>query len=121
VDLRQRGLKEWSYSEPLRQELIDARCANAQEVADWVREIHCRSRQVSHGGLNGKSRSNLPSCKPTYPEIAANAALVLIAVASSLLDRQLASLAKRFLEDGGFTERMYRMRSQRRRPEQPPA
>lgn len=71
--LRQRSLKEWSYSEPLRQELIDARC-----------------------------------------ESAANAALVLIAVACSLLHRQLASLAKRFLEDGGFTERMHRMRSQRR-------
>ena len=41
-----------------------------------------------------------PSRKPTYAEIAANAALVLIAVACSLLDRQLASLAKRFLEDG---------------------
>jgi four helix bundle suffix protein len=118
--LRQRGLKEWSYSEPLRHELIDARCADTQEVADWVREIHRRSRQVARGGPNGKSRSNLPSHKPTYAEIAANAALVLIAVASSLLDRQLASLAKRFLEDGGFTERMYRMRSQRRRPKPPP-
>ena len=53
--------------------------------------------------------------QPTYPEIAANAALVLIAVACSLLDRQLASLAKRFLEEGGFTERMYRMRNERRR------
>jgi four helix bundle suffix protein len=58
--------------------------------------------------------------KARYEEIAANAALVLTAVASSLLDRQLASLAKRFLEDGGFTEPMHRMHSQRRRPEQPP-
>jgi four helix bundle suffix protein len=103
--LRQRGLKEWSYSEPLRQELIDARCASADEVAIWVREVRARP------GHNGR--------RQTYPEIAANAALVLIAVACSLLDRQLASLAKHFLEDGGFTERMYRMRSQRRRPEHP--
>ena len=98
--LRQRKLKEWSYNEPLRQELIDARCASAEEVADWVRETRAR--------LGGNGR------KPRYAEIAANAALVLIAVACSLLDRQLASLAKGFLDEGGFTERMYRLRSQRR-------
>jgi four helix bundle suffix protein len=98
--LRQRKLKEWSYNEPLRQELIEARCASADEVAQWVRTVRIRL------GHNGR--------KPRYSEIAANAALVLIAVACSLLDRQLASLAKRFLEDGGFTERMYRLRSQRR-------
>ena len=103
--LRQRGLKEWSYSEPLRQELIDARCASAEEVAQWVREVRARP------GRNGR--------RDTYAEIAANAALVLIAVACSLLDRQLASLGKRFLENGGFTERMYRMRGQRRRQEPP--
>jgi four helix bundle suffix protein len=104
--LRQRGLKEWTYHEPLRQELIDARCASAAEVAQWVREVRARS------GQNGR--------KLTYKEIAANAALVLIGVACSLLDRQLASQAKRFLEEGGFTERMYRLRSQRRR-QQPPS
>ena len=98
--LRQRRLKEWSYSEPLRQELIDARCTNAEEVALWVRQVRARLSR------NGR--------RHTYAEIAANAALVLIAVACSLLDRQLTSLGKRFLEDGGFTERMYRMRSQRR-------
>jgi four helix bundle suffix protein len=104
--LRQRGRKEWSYSDPRRQELVDARCSTAEEVAQWVRDVRARC------GQNGR--------KPTYPEIAANAALVLIAVACSLLDRQLASLGKRFLEEGGFTERMYRMRKQRRQQEPPP-
>ena len=104
--LRQRGHKEWPYSEPRRQELVDARCSTAEEVAQWVRDVRAR------WGQNGR--------KPTYSEIAANAALVLIAVACSLLDRQLASLGKRFLEEGGFTERMYRMRKQRRQQEPPP-
>ena len=103
--LRQRGRKEWSYSDPRRQELVDARCSSAEEVAQWVRAVRARC------GHNGP--------KPTYSEIAANAALVLIAVACSLLDRQLASLGKRFLEEGGFTERMYRMRKQQRRHEPP--
>ena len=40
--------------------------------------------------------------------------LALIAVACSLLDRQMASLEKTFVEQGGFTERLYRVRSERR-------
>lgn len=112
--LRQRGLEEWSYDEPLRQELIDTRCINAEEVAQWVRKIYRRSRRPVLNGLNGKTGRNGQPRKPTYAEIAANTALVLVAVACSLLDRQLTSLAKGFLEKGGFTERMQRMRSQQR-------
>jgi four helix bundle suffix protein len=52
---------------------------------------------------------------PTYAEIAANGALVLIAVASSLLKRQLATLEKNFVEEGGFTERLYRVRTANRK------
>ena len=51
----------------------------------------------------------------TYPEIAANAALALIAVACSLLDRQIAAQAAAFEREGGFTERLYRVRSARRK------
>jgi len=36
------------------------------------------------------------------------------AVACSLLDRQTAALEEGFVEDGGFTERLYRVRKQRR-------
>jgi four helix bundle suffix protein len=50
----------------------------------------------------------------TFPGLAANAALVLLAVACSLLDRQLASQAKAFETEGGFTERLYRVRSEKR-------
>jgi len=49
-----------------------------------------------------------------YPELAANAALVLIAVASSLLDRQMARLAEDFTNNGGFTERLSRVRRRKR-------
>ena len=49
------------------------------------------------------------------PEIAANAALTLIRVAISLLDRQLTRLAADFEREGGFTERLYRVRSKARK------
>jgi four helix bundle suffix protein len=48
----------------------------------------------------------------TFPEIAANGVLALLSVACSLLDRQIASLEKAFVEKGGFTERLYKVRSE---------
>jgi len=105
--LRQRGLPIWDRDNPCRQSLIDCRCATADEVAQWVREEHDRGR----GGQCGRNGQEQPS---TYPEIVANAALVLLAVACSLLDRQLAAQARAFETEGGFTERLYRVRSEKR-------
>lgn len=106
--LRQRRLPIWDRDDPRRQSLIDRRCATADDVAQWVREEHDRGL----GGHNGLSGQEQPS--PTYPELVANAALVLIVVASSLLDRQLAAQANAFETEGGFTERLYRSRSEKR-------
>jgi four helix bundle suffix protein len=47
----------------------------------------------------------------------ANAALSLLNLACYLLDRQIATLEKNFVEEGGFTERLYRVRTERRRAE----
>ena len=47
-------------------------------------------------------------------ELAANAALSLLNLACYLLDRQIATLEKAFVEEGGFTERLYRVRSANR-------
>ncbi|NWG03434.1 MAG: four helix bundle protein [Syntrophaceae bacterium] len=44
------------------------------------------------------------------PEIAANAAICLIHQTNYLLDQQLRALEKEFLKEGGFTERLYRVR-----------
>jgi len=53
-------------------------------------------------------------------EIAANAMICLIHQTNYLLDQQLRALEKEFLQEGGFTERLYRVRSQvrdgRRKP-----
>jgi four helix bundle suffix protein len=55
------------------------------------------------------------SMSSSYSEIAANGALALIAVATSLLDRQLAAQAEAFEKEGGFTERLCRVRQQNRK------
>jgi four helix bundle suffix protein len=118
--LRQRGLPIWERSDSRRDALIARRPATAEDVALWVKEVH-ESGQGGLGGLGGRSGPSGPSTESTlsrgatYPEIAANAALALIAVAVALLDRQLAAQAAAFEREGGFTERLYRVRQDRRR------
>jgi four helix bundle suffix protein len=128
--LRQRKLTLWNRDDQRRQALIDRRCTTADEVATWVKEEHERGKselcgrsgrgkqggQSGRGGLSGQQRTTTTTQQmpASYPEIAANAALVLLAVACGLLDRQLTTLAKVFEAEGGFTERLYRVRSEKR-------
>jgi four helix bundle suffix protein len=113
--LRQRGLPIWDRNDPRRQELIARRCATADDVAAWMSEEHDRGRNGQSGPHGQKvSTASTRSTKSTFPELAANAALVLLAVSCSLLDRQLAALATAFETEGGFSERLYRIRSEKR-------
>jgi four helix bundle suffix protein len=113
--LRQRGLPLWAESDPRCKALVARRCATADAVAEWVREV--RGRHGPHGPGKGAepSMKSMASMRSTYPEIAANAALVLIGVACTLLYRQIQSLGAAFVDEGGFTERLHRVRTERRR------
>ncbi len=133
--LRQRGLTMWPWDHPLRKSLINRRCTTADDVAQWIKEIYHtgQSGHTGHTGLTGQmppkemsSKSSMSSMSrlsskssksmtAIYAELSANAALVLIAVACTLLSRQIAALAKSFETEGGFTERLYRVRSNNRR------
>jgi len=112
--LRQRNLAMWRPDDPRRKALVARRCTTADEVADWVKEI-------SNDGRYGPNRrdkpkeSSISSIGSIYSELSANAALVLIGVASALLNRQVAAQAAAFEQEGGFTERLYRTRQARRR------
>ena len=109
--LRQRGLRLWDDDDPRRKALVARRCATADEVAAWVLETARNGRD----GLNGPDKPSIESMQSIlFPEIAANAALVLIGVASALLDRQVAAQAAAFESVGGFTERLYKTRQARR-------
>ncbi|MES2569121.1 MAG: four helix bundle suffix domain-containing protein, partial [Verrucomicrobiota bacterium] len=101
--------------DPRRAALIARRCATVEAVAEWVRELHGQGGQGGQGGRPPKSTASTASTRLRYSELAANSALVLITVACGLLDRQLAAQAAAFLQEGGFTERLYRVRSEKRR------
>src|SRR5205823_4537138 len=128
--LRQRGLAEWLRDDTRRASLIDRRPKTADDVADWAMAVknngqdeRKESGQSGRDGHSGHGESSTESTESTpsiaisaasYPEIAANGALALIAVSCSLLDRQIASLEKAFVDEGGFTERLYRVRTRAR-------
>jgi four helix bundle suffix protein len=137
--LRQRGLALWPRDDPRRKALVERRCTNADQVAEWIREIArregARRQRDGHYGQDGqagaapesmesiRSIQSKPPLNPALPpfrhaayaELSANAALVLIGVTTALLDRQLDAQARAFEQEGGFTERLYLVRSESRR------
>jgi four helix bundle suffix protein len=114
--LRQRGLALWAREDVRRAALIARRPATVGDVAVWAQETHDGQHGQSgpHRGIQ-KSIQSTKSMVSTSPEIAANGALALVAVACSLLSRQLAAQERAFVEEGGFTERLYRVRNARRK------
>jgi len=101
--LRQRKMTMWDQKNPIRKGLICRRLQTADEVALWVK------------WAVAKSTSSNKSTVSVYPEFSANAALALISVACYLLDKQVERLALDFENEGGFTERLYKVRSKKRK------
>ncbi|MCC6351368.1 MAG: four helix bundle suffix domain-containing protein [Fimbriimonadaceae bacterium] len=106
--LRHRSLPVWGRNDPRRQRFIDLRPASVEAVEAWVRRV------VTKLSPSVESTQSTPSTETTESEALANGALALIAVASALLSRQVQAQAAAFEQDGGFTERLYRTRRQRR-------
>lgn len=125
--LRHRGLPQWPPQHPALMRFKAARCSCLADVQHWVAEERRMGRSQS-GTEHGQTQTHTdapegalpvgagpcPSPPPGPATLAANAALSLLNLACWLLDRQVASLAATFEKEGGFTERLYRVRSQRR-------
>ncbi len=109
--LRQRGLALFPPDYPALMRFKARRCATLQDVQAWVGEEHGRTRPGTD-----KQGPQVPDDNPVPKpeELAANAALSLLNLACYLLDRQLATQAAAFEKEGGFTERLYRVRAEAR-------
>jgi four helix bundle suffix protein len=98
--LRQRGLCLWHKDSP---EALEVR---KKYLSD----------QSAASDMSGKSDGSDPyGIAKASPEVAANTIICLINQASYLLGRQLQKLEQQFLNEGGFTERLYRERQKRRK------
>lgn len=125
--LRHRGLPQWPHDHPALLRFKQRRCATLDEVRAWVDE----ERKQKHADAQGPARTEKQDSRPSVPVpespcpsvssdvLVANAALSLLNLACHLLDRQVQAQAEAFENEGGFTERLYRVRSQRRRQNPP--
>jgi len=95
--LRQRELPLWSKD---------------HSEAQAIRRIAYRS--------NRSYKTYKTYVEQSSPEVAANTIICLIHQTNYLLDHQLRQLQQQFLNEGGFTERLYHARKQRRRHGQNP-
>ena len=102
--LRQHAITVWSKEHPLTQEFINQRISSMEEFRTFVQN----SKQ--HPSMS----VNVRTC-PLQSVIAANAVLLLLNVACHLLDRQLVRLASDFENNGGFSERMCKRRTDKRK------
>lgn len=90
--LRQRGLALWAKDHPKTKEIRQKAFEKDRSYSTYRTYIEQSSE-----------------------EIAANTIICLVHQANYLLDQQLRRLEKQFLEEGGFTERLYQARRQSRR------
>jgi len=105
--LRQRDLPLWSADAPKAQRVRDARPADMAAL-----------RQLMAGIVSDLSDLSDLSDKTAHSrlllEVGCNTMITLINQETYLLKRQIARLAKDFENNGGFTERMYRIRTAKR-------
>src|SRR5258705_11684519 len=84
-------------------------------IVSWGKD-HATAKAVRRLAYE-KNRTYLtykPYVENLSPEIAANSVICLIHQTNYLLDQQLRQLEKAFLQEGGFTERLYQARKKRR-------
>ena len=119
--LRQRDLPAWPPDHPALVRFKARRCTTVDEVRAWAEEEHGRSRtDTDYHGQSGSGAASVsvrasPCSSVSSSVLVANAALSLLNLCCHLLDRQLEAQAQAFEKEGGFTERLYRIRSQKRR------
>lgn len=117
--LRQRSAPLWSPEHPALVRFKQRRCSTLEQFRAWVAEEramdeHGQARTHTDPSVSVPDRPWESVSVPTS-HLVANAALTLLNLACHLLDRQLAAQANQFEREGGFNERMHRVRTARRR------
>jgi len=126
--LRQRGLPKFGPEHPALKRFKAKRCSSLDDVRAWVKEEQALMKKYKdkhgHSKTNTDTQKlNDPSlpvsaspCESVHPSVlVANAALSLLNLCCYFLDRQIATQAKDFENEGGFTERLYRVRKAKRK------
>ena len=106
--LRQRNLPIWSADSVEAKTVRNARPGTLAQL-----------RQLMGNMVSDRSdRSDKSDKTLLKQEVAANTMICLINQETYLLGRQITKLAMNFKENGGFTERLYRVRSENRKKDE---
>ena len=100
------GVPPWSESDPRVAELAALKLDSFSVEGD---QRHLHSEYILE-----MRRRFAPWLEAEDPIVAANSALVIINRASSLLHRQMLAIGETFVEEGGFTERLSKVRLEAR-------
>ena len=100
--LRRNNEPVWAKDAPLYSEFVARRVADKAGFRAFIRRA-----EMSYPSVQLRNT-------PYKSVLVANAALLLIDTAVYFLKRQIESKARNFLDNGGFSERMDRMRRERR-------
>ena len=129
--LRQRGLAELDPDHPVLVRFKKRKPQTLEDVQLWVTEERKINRDLhGHTQTVNDTEQNMNRNRPSFSSVtvgespcqslnsaclAANAALALLNLACYFLDRQVERLALDFENNGGFTERLYRIRTAKQR------
>jgi four helix bundle suffix protein len=116
--LRQNNLAILPPHHPSLMRLKALRCKSLDEFQDWIKSERILRTSTDNQGQTPPQQSVQVSESPCRSllsqELAANGALTIINLACHFLTRQIQTLAQTFEAEGGFTERLYRVRKQKR-------
>jgi len=112
--LEHRKLSLWEPMDPRRKEISNARCKSPDQVAQWIKALWEREHAERMAAPEGPRTARTPITVKdrAYAEISANVGQTLCKIAMHLLDKQVESQARAFEKDGGFSERLYKVRSE---------
>ena len=100
--LRQHNCPTWTEDSSLYREFVKLRISDKKSFRAFIRKAESSAPAVFIRNIPYKS------------VLVANATLLLISAASYFLKRQIGSKATVYLNNGGFAERMYKMRQEKR-------
>lgn len=129
--LKHRDLPEWPPNHPALMRFKALRCSSFEQFRAWVADEVQREQKSAdkHGPTQAKtgaasagvragqclSVSSSSVLSQRLPAVlAANGALSLLNLCIDLIGHQMAAQAAAFEKEGGFTERLYRRRTERR-------
>jgi four helix bundle suffix protein len=113
--LRQRNLPMLEPDDPILKRFKARRCSTLDQVRNWIAYERSHGQKATTKQTEKVSVRESPCRSLSTDALAANGTLSLINLCCYMLDCQIEKQAKMFEKEGGFTERLYKIRTSSRK------